>query len=99
MSAAKKEYALYGPEFKADPFPIYARMREADPICYHMGITGENPLWFVTRYEDVQAVLRDHKRFVKIWRNTRTPAELAQLPPESELVQLLGMKHMPVRWG
>jgi cytochrome P450 len=93
MSVAKKEYALYGPEFKADPFPVYARMREADPICYHMGITGENPLWFITRYEDVQTVLRDHKRFVKSWRNTRTPAELAQLPPESELTQLLD-QHM-----
>ena len=89
MSMPKREYLLYGQEFKADPFPIYARLREDDPICYHVGITGENPLWFVSRYEDVQTVLREHKRFVKNWRNTRTPEELAKLQPESELAQLL----------
>ena len=89
MSMPKREYLLYGQEFKADPFPIYARMREDDPICYHVGITGENPLWFVSRYEDVQTVLRDHKRFVKNWRNTRTREESTKLQPESELAQLL----------
>ncbi|MBI1295388.1 cytochrome P450 [bacterium] len=89
MSMPKREYLLYGQEFKADPFPIYARMREDDPICYHVGITGENSLWFVSRYEDVQTVLREHRRFVKNWRSTRTPEELAKLQPASELTQLL----------
>jgi cytochrome P450 len=68
-------------------------MRAEEPIAYHPGITGENMLWFVTRYEDVQTVLRDHRRFVKNWRSTRTPDELAKLAPEPELVQLLN-QHM-----
>jgi cytochrome P450 len=89
----EKRYTLYGPQFKADPFPTYALMREQEPICYHPGITGEGKIWFITRYEDVQAVLRDHRRFVKNWRNTRTPEELAQLQPESELDRLLS-RHM-----
>ncbi|MEZ4657418.1 MAG: cytochrome P450 [Caldilineaceae bacterium] len=41
----------------------------------------------------MEAVLRDHKRFVKDWRNTRTPAERAQLPPEPPLARLLN-QHM-----
>jgi cytochrome P450 len=86
---SEKRYTLYGPEFKANPFSTYATMREQDPICYHPGITGEGKIWFITRYDDVQAVLRDHRRFVKNWRNTRTPEDLAQLPPESDLERRL----------
>jgi cytochrome P450 len=85
----KYVYTLYGPKFKADPFPTYARMRQADPICYHPGIHGTNLIWFITRHADAEAVLRDHKRFVKNWRSTRTPAERAKLPPDPPLVRLL----------
>lgn len=82
-------YTLYGPGFKSNPFPTYAAMRRDEPICYHPGITGEGQLWFITRYDDVQTVLRDHTTFVKSWRATRTPDELAQLGEESPLLQLL----------
>jgi cytochrome P450 len=42
------------PEFVADPYPTYHRLRAKDPV-YH------SPLgfWVLTRYEDVVAVLRD----------------------------------------
>jgi cytochrome P450 len=47
------------PEFLADPYPTYHRLRTEDPVHY-------SPLdfWVLTRYEDVVAVLRD-PRFVK----------------------------------
>ena len=47
------------PEFVADPYPTYHRLRADDPVHH-------NPLgfWVLTRYEDVVAVLRD-PRFVK----------------------------------
>jgi cytochrome P450 len=47
------------PEFLADPYPTYHRLRTEDPV--HL-----SPLdfWVLTRYEDVVAVLRD-PRFVK----------------------------------
>lgn len=82
-------YTLYGPAFKANPFPVYAAMRRDEPLCYHPGITGEGMIWFITRYDDVQAVLRDHTAFVKSWRATRKPEEVAHLPDEPLLVQLL----------
>lgn len=89
----KQIYSLYGAEFKSDPFPTYAEMRKRSPVCYHPGISGDNMLWFVTGAEEVEIVLRDHKRFVKNWRNTRTREELAQLEPPSELALLLD-QHM-----
>src|SRR3989442_13165903 len=47
------------PEFLADPYPTYRRLRTEDPVHH-------SPLdfWVLTRYEDVVAVLRD-PRFVK----------------------------------
>ena len=47
------------PEFLADPYPTYRRLRTEDPVHH-------SPLdfWVLTRYEDVVAVLRD-PRFIK----------------------------------
>lgn len=89
----ERTYDLYSHAHKANPFPTYARMRADAPICQELGLHGEGKIWVITRYADVQAVLLDHKRFVKNWRNTRTPAELAQLQPPSELDNLLS-QHM-----
>jgi cytochrome P450 len=47
------------PEFLADPYPTYHRLRAEDPV--HHSPRG---FWVLTRYEDVVAVLRD-PRFVK----------------------------------
>ncbi|MFN8492787.1 MAG: hypothetical protein U0350_34610 [Caldilineaceae bacterium] len=82
-------YDLYSPTFKANPYPTYAAMREQTPVCHNPGLDGKSLLWFITRYEDGEAVLRDHKRFVKNYRATLTPAELAKLPSESQLERLL----------
>jgi cytochrome P450 len=41
-------------EFRRDPYPIYARLRQEDPV--HRNVLGA---WVLTRYEDVSAVLRD----------------------------------------
>jgi len=42
------------PEFHADPYPFYHRMRETDPV--HLSPLG---LWVLTRYEDCVTSLRD----------------------------------------
>ncbi|MEZ4711471.1 MAG: cytochrome P450 [Caldilineaceae bacterium] len=86
-------YNLFGAEFKANPHPTYAAMRAEHPVCRRTSNDGQSTIWFVTRYDDVAAMLRDHKRFVKNFRSTRTPAELAQLPPEPELLRLIS-NHM-----
>src|SRR5438552_17905322 len=47
------------PEFIADPYPTYHRLRTEDPV--HHSALG---FWVLTRYEDVVAALRD-PRLVK----------------------------------
>ncbi len=63
MSATQR-YDLYSPEFRATTHETYARMREESPVHVQPGLDGETPIWFVTRYADVVAVLTDDKRFV-----------------------------------
>ena len=42
------------PEFHADPYPFYRRLREEDPV--HQSPLG---IWVLTRYDDTVMVLRD----------------------------------------
>ena len=62
--ATTRTYDLYSPEFRATTHETYARMREESPVHVQPGLDGETPIWFVTRYDDVVAVLTDNARFV-----------------------------------
>ena len=37
-------------ELERDPYPVYARMRREEPVCFVPAVG----LWFVTRWEDVE---------------------------------------------
>jgi cytochrome P450 len=67
---------LADPAFKADPFPVYARLRDETPIC-RIATSSRETAIFVSRYADVSALLKD-KRFVKDPANALTPEQLAQ---------------------
>ena len=54
MPATDVEFNPFLPEFIADPYPFYRRLREHDPV--HRSGLG---FWVLTRYEDVVALLRD----------------------------------------
>jgi cytochrome P450 len=67
-------------EFKADPFPFLATLRSSDPV--HRTTLPDKvktPVWLITRYEDVNALLKD-ERFPKNRRSALTPEQLRQLP-------------------
>jgi hypothetical protein len=50
------DFNPYSPEFHADPFPEYHRLRAEDPV--HRSPLGA---WFVSRYGDAHALLRDRR--------------------------------------
>ena len=60
---------LFSSEFKVNPFPTYAQMRRESPIYGHRAPDG-SIIWYLTKYEDVLAVLRDNEHFCKDPRNT-----------------------------
>lgn len=64
--------------FKADPFPIYARLRAEEPVC-KVALPDGQEAWLITRYDDVAMVLKD-ERFVKNRFNVMSREQLAELP-------------------
>jgi cytochrome P450 len=73
-----RKYDLYSQEFFADAYSTFAQMRERDPVFCQPGLDGETPIWWVTRYEDAEAVLLDDERFVRDPRLALPPDVLAE---------------------
>ncbi|MGH8871543.1 MAG: cytochrome P450 [Acidimicrobiia bacterium] len=55
----------YSPEFLADPYPTYARLRESSPV-FHDETWG---LTFFTRHSEVSAILKDRDGFGRDFRH------------------------------
>ena len=69
---------ILSPEFKANPFPLLARLREEQPFC-RVTLPDKTPVWLATRYEDVKTLLTD-ERFAKSRHNALTPEQLRKQP-------------------
>jgi cytochrome P450 len=74
--ASIADVSIASSEFKAEPFPFYARLRSEAPV-YHTKLPDRRNVWLVTRYSDVLSVLKDD-RFGKDKINARKPP---WLPP------------------
>lgn len=72
-------FDLFSPKFKSNPFPTFAQMRANAPIYPHAAPSGDT-IWYITRYQDVLAVLKDTERFVKDIRNVK-PQEKSGTAP------------------
>jgi cytochrome P450 len=72
------EVNIASPQFKADPYPFYARLRVEAPV-FRVTLPDRQPAWLVTRYDDVVMVLKDD-RFAKDRRTALTPEQLARQP-------------------
>jgi len=46
---------IFSPEFAADPYPLYARMRDEYPLYFH----APTRAWILSRYDDVRLALTD----------------------------------------
>jgi cytochrome P450 len=75
--AATRKYDLYSDEFRRETYETFARMRADDPVLSQPGIDGETMLWFVTRHDDVVAVLLDDETFVRDPALALDPDQLA----------------------
>jgi cytochrome P450 PksS len=51
---------IASPDFKANPFPFYARLRSEVPV-YRTKLPDQRSAWLVTRYPDVVALLKDDR--------------------------------------
>jgi cytochrome P450 len=76
-------FGLLTPAFLADPYPIYARLRQEAPDHYSEGANA----WMVTRYDDVLACFRDGRLSAN-----RAAGYAQKMPPPAReaLAPLLG---------
>ena len=68
-----------------DPYPFYAALRERDPV-HHSRLVNA---WVFTRHADIDAILRDHRRFSNDPRKgTQSRRQRANMPTEDEFTML-----------
>jgi cytochrome P450 len=72
--AARVAAALFGPEGRVDPYPLYDRLRELEPVHFNPFVE----MWFLTRHPDCVAVLRDRRFSAELGQRLRRREE--QLP-------------------
>ncbi len=79
---------LADPDFKANPYPFYARLRADAPVCpvtlpYASGVRvsgrHKQTAWLITRYDDVAMALKD-ERFAKDKSKVLSPGQAARQP-------------------
>lgn len=85
-----RSWGAFGQELRDDPYPLYARLREAAPV--HRATTPDGrTVWLVTRYEDARSALadprlaKDPRRFLARWgvpaRGSRSGARSVDAQP------------------
>ena len=74
---------IFSPAFAADPYPAYRRMRDHHPLYFH----GPSQTWILSRYDDVQAALRQPEF------TTRSYAAQTEPLLGRTIIQLDGREH------
>ncbi|WNG61184.1 cytochrome P450 [Archangium gephyra] len=64
LSSSTNRHDLWAPETRANPLPVYARMRQEAPFVRLNDPYYKNPIWVATRYKDAVELMRD-PRFTK----------------------------------
>lgn len=77
--SSNQKYQLFGQEFKSQAFEIYRRMRLESPVFRHPGADNRTPIWFVTGYAEVDAVLRNDKVFSRDMRCAFSAEQVQQM--------------------
>src|SRR5262245_35147617 len=69
---------LASPQFKANPFEFYARLRAETPV-YRVRLPDKQNAWLLSRYDDALAMLKD-ERLAKDKLNVRRPEDSRKDP-------------------
>ena len=78
MTLAELGFDPSSPAFLADPYPVYARLREAGPVLWH----EPREVFLLTRFEQVHAALRD-RRLGRAFAHRYTTAEFGRAEPDA----------------
>ncbi|MEU8244545.1 cytochrome P450 [Actinoplanes missouriensis] len=93
LDEADRLFNPLDPQTLADPYPVYRRMRETEPVYWHRQIDS----WMLTRYADCSEVLRNSEVFSTDFRKIGipTPPTLLSLqtldPPDQSALRHLAL--------
>ena len=81
------------PDFRANPYPFYAEMRRSEPVAE----VDPGGMWAVSRYEDVERILKSPELFAQGFRAAWQPPWLPENPLASSILALDGAPHARLR--
>ncbi len=82
-------YDLYSQEYYQHAYEVFERIRQDHPVVLQPGIDGETPIWFVSRYQDVKALLEDDRHFVLDFRRALDPDQIPRFRQGSEILDMV----------
>lgn len=86
-------YDPFDPDFQADPYPAYRRLRDDDPVHRH----DDPPFWALSRFEDIWQATRDASTFSSAQGLTFYPDEIGTLGLAPTIVMLDPPRHTVLR--
>ncbi len=74
----EQQFDLTSQEFYRNSNEIFAQLREQEPVIAQTSPYGRQ-MWYVTRYEDVEAILKDTEHFAMDFRAAFDPEVVAKM--------------------
>jgi cytochrome P450 len=88
---AELEFDPFDPEVQRDPYPIYERFRNVQPLAFSPRVDA----WFLFRFEDVLRAVHDHDTFVSGQGINLTPSN--ESSPARTLISIDNPVHDELR--
>lgn len=82
-------YDLYSQDFSRHAYEIFSYIRQRNPIMQQAGIDGQTPIWFVSRFEDVEALLKDDRHFSLDFRQAIEADKIPNLRREDKMMDMV----------
>jgi cytochrome P450 len=93
------KYDLYSQTFSQHAYEIFARIRREGPVFQQPGIDGQTPIWYVSRFEDVEAMLKDDRYFALDFRQAADPdKDVPRFRQGPEIVEMVN-NHLLTKEG
>jgi cytochrome P450 len=62
--SSQAAYDLYSQDYAHHAYERFKEMRKERPVLQQPGLDGETQIWFLSRFEDIVAMLKDDQHFV-----------------------------------
>ncbi len=72
-------YDLYSQDYSRHAYEIFTHIRQENPVFQQPGLDGHTPIWFLSRFEDVEAMLKDDRHFTLDYRRVFDPEQIPEM--------------------